>query len=256
MKKNHLISIITVCYNAQSTIRKTLESVLRQDYRPIQYIIIDGNSSDFTMTEIEGYREQFHKAGIDLLSISEEDYGIYNAMNKGARIADGEWIAFMNADDFFYDRHALSSVEQYLQDSNIDVIYGDEYICDIHGNGTLNKRKKDIFQIEKTLPFCHQSSLVRKKWLQIHPFDEHYLIVADYEFFLFCFKHGAKFQYSDTTIASYFKGGISRKLFRKAIDENFEVKGKYGMINCKRLDFIIKKELRKIYTSFQIRGDQ
>ncbi len=256
MKKNEMVSVITVCYNAQKTIRKTLESVLAQSFRPLQYILVDGKSTDCTLAIINEYQEQFKRNHIEMIIVSEKDTGIYNAMNKGVHYATGEWILYMNADDYFYGKDALLSIAKYINDSKIDIIYGDEYIYDHNGDGFINKRGQDISAINRTLPFCHQSSLVRKKWLFIHPFEEKYKIVSDYEFFLFCFKNNAVFKYCDTVIAAYFKEGTSRKMFKTAIDESFEVKGKYGIINSKRIDLILKKELRKIYTALQVRHEK
>ena len=100
---NKRISIITATYNSQETIRDTIESVINQKYNNIEYIIIDGASTDSTLDLIRSYEENFKKALIDFRYISEPDNGIYDAMNKGIRMATGEWIGILNSDDWYND---------------------------------------------------------------------------------------------------------------------------------------------------------
>lgn len=247
------VSVITVCFNSEKSIEKTIASVLNLEYRPLQYIIIDGKSTDGTLEIIQKYKSDYEKAGIDFVCVSEEDSGIYNAMNKGVGYAIGEWIIFLNSDDCFYDKNALADVSKYFQDLEVDVLYGNEYVCDKNGHGFINTRNDNIDTIRKTLPFCHQSSLVRKEWLDRHPFDESLRIVADYEFFLFCYMNNARFVYCNSVISAYYKDGLSRIEYKRAIDESFSVKVKYGIIDKRSITARIKKEARKIYTFFQVR---
>jgi len=117
MIKQNLITIITVVKNAETTIEKCINSVLNQNYKNIQYIIIDGNSKDKTKEIIDK-----HKSKISLI-ISENDNGIWDAMNKGIKLAEGEIIGFLNADDFYYE-NSLEIVNKYFNDKNIDFLFG------------------------------------------------------------------------------------------------------------------------------------
>lgn len=117
------ISVITVVYNAQDTIKRCIESVIGQNYNNIEYIIIDGGSTDSSLQVIDQ-----HKSHIKVL-ISERDEGIYDAMNKGIRAATGEIIGMLNADDFFADQEVLSAVAQAFSNSDTEIVYGNlDYI--------------------------------------------------------------------------------------------------------------------------------
>ena len=117
MSREYLISIITVVKNAETTIEKCIKSVLNQNYKNIQYIIIDGNSTDNTKKIIDKYKNKIS------LIISENDNGIWDAMNKGIKLAKGEIIGFLNADDFYYE-NSLKIVNKYFNDKNIDFLFG------------------------------------------------------------------------------------------------------------------------------------
>ena len=113
MSRESLISIITVVKNAENTIEKCIKSILNQNYKNVQYIIIDGNSTDNTKKIIEKYRNKVS------LIISEDDNGIWDAMNKGIKLAEGEILGFINADDFYYE-NSLKIVNKYFSEENID----------------------------------------------------------------------------------------------------------------------------------------
>ena len=104
------ITIVTVCYNAEETIKNTIESVLSQNYCNYEYIVIDGKSTDNTLTILNDYRKGFQEKGIDYYIYSEKDNGIYDAMNKGIEHSLGDWIILMNADDSFYSSDVLTQV--------------------------------------------------------------------------------------------------------------------------------------------------
>lgn len=171
------VSVITVCYNAASTIEETIQSVITQDYPALEYIIIDGGSTDQTMSIVEKYQ-----ASIDII-ISEPDQGIYNAMNKGLAFATGEWINFMNAGDTYVNNGVLSSIFSLTISSAVRVIYGDSYF---KSNGNTTEIKcRSIDVLSCCMPFCHQSTFVRKG---VIPFDETYKICADYKMFYSLYK--------------------------------------------------------------------
>ena len=117
MNKEKLISIITVVKNGEETIEKCINSVLNQNYKNIEYIIIDGNSSDNTMSIINKYKEKIS------LVLSENDKGIWDAMNKGIKLAKGEIIGFLNCDDFYYE-NSFKTVNNYFNNFDIDFLFG------------------------------------------------------------------------------------------------------------------------------------
>ena len=113
------VSIITTCYNRVNTIRGAIESVLSQDYEDIEYIIVDGASKDGTMDVVNEYRSRITRI------ISEPDHGMYEAINKGIRIAQGDVIGLMHSDDFFYDNHVVSRIVEKMKETGADFLYGD-----------------------------------------------------------------------------------------------------------------------------------
>ena len=117
MKKNYLISIVTVVKNGEGTIEKCIKSILTQNYQNIEHIIIDGNSKDKTMEIIKKYKKN------NLLILSENDAGIWDAMNKGLKLAKGDIIGFLNCDDFYYE-NSLKIVNDYFNKYNIDFLFG------------------------------------------------------------------------------------------------------------------------------------
>ena len=119
------ISIITVCFNSSKTICDTIDSVLKQNYKNIEYILVDGNSKDNTVEIIKKYETIFRKNGMDYIWVSEVDNGIYDAINKGIKMATGDIIGILNSDDLFYDSNTITDVyEIFREDDDIDAIYG------------------------------------------------------------------------------------------------------------------------------------
>lgn len=118
------ISIITVCYNSEKTIARTIESILTQNYSNIEYLIIDGASKDNTITIVDSYKDQFLDKKIDFKVISEPDKGIYDAMNKGIEKSSGEIIGILNSDDHYASSEILDSVNQVFSNNKIDSCYG------------------------------------------------------------------------------------------------------------------------------------
>ena len=202
-----LITIITATYNAEKTIEQTISSVLSQDYNNIEYIIIDGKSCDGTLDKISKYKEDRR-----LKVISEPDNGLYDALNKGVKIATGDYIEIIGADDALADSHVVSTVVDELED-DIDIFSGMEYgvdektcrqcfICDNHVARDKMKYKGGMIG--------HAAMFVKKELLEKYPFDLSYRIAADYKFFLQCYyDNKVKFQFSDTLIAYFSRSGMS-----------------------------------------------
>lgn len=165
-----LISVVTICYNAKNDLEKTILSVLSQTYQDIEYIIIDGGSTDGTVDIIHKYSERL------FYWISEPDKGIYDAMNKGMDRATGSWINFMNAGDTFCDNEVIKNIFGYNDLSDYSVIYGDCYVSKL--NQLQYLKAFSMKKVHVQMPFCHQSSFIRKTRLR---FSIDLKIAADYQ---------------------------------------------------------------------------
>lgn len=195
MKKSPLISVVTVSYNAVSTIEDTILSVIDQSFDDFEYLIIDGGSSDGTLDVIQKYNSH-----IDCL-LSESDRGIYDGMNKAIRNAQGQWILFMNCGDMFADSNVLKSLESSLRNPCLGVVYGDTIYQTTIGRYLLYP--DSLSAMDFHLPFCHQSCLVRTELIREAPFDLSYRYVADYDLFYRLYKRGVSFHYEHFPIAVY-----------------------------------------------------
>lgn len=224
------ISIITVTYNCVNDIEKTIVSVLKQDYSNIEFIVIDGASTDGTVDIIKKYSDS-----IDYW-VSEPDRGIYYAMNKGIEKSTGDWIYFLNSGGIFHDPKVLSSVFQE-QEYQSDAIYGYIY------SETLNRYVKEFVPFYKQVKrnkvpgYSHQALFVRSKWCRIYPFDISYRCCADFNQAMTIYSHGAKFSYVDIPIAISPPAGFSAKNRRLQLIENARI----NKINGVHLLYLIFK---------------
>jgi glycosyltransferase involved in cell wall biosynthesis len=199
---NPLISIVTVVFNAEKYLEDTIKSVINQTYENIEYIIIDGGSTDGTIDIIKKYKDK-----IDYW-ISEKDNGIYDAMNKGFDRASGEWINFMNAGDKFYENKTCNSVFKDNKDfDNVDVIYGD-LIVD-YGKFQRFEKARSIGSMWKGMVFSHQSSFIRSEYHKEYKYSLNYNIAGDFEFFYNTFKKNKKFKYINNIISIMDVNGLS-----------------------------------------------
>ena len=180
--KEALLTIITACYNSEATVKDTIASVLNQTYTHIEYILIDGNSTDNTVTIIESYQKRFQDKGISYQWISEPDKGIYDAMNKGIAMAKGKWISFLGSDDFFLE-NALASYAKILMNINMNYDY-------IYSNVRVENRKifNDVWSWKKfrrKMNIAHVGALHNKEYFKKYGlFDTKYGIAGDYELLL------------------------------------------------------------------------
>lgn len=204
LSKFPLISIITVTYNAQHELEETILSIINQTYPNIEFIVIDGNSTDDTVKIIEKYKEH-----IDFF-ISEPDEGIYDAMNKGISHAKGEWLNFMNAGDSFASLDILQQLEEKLLDTDIDIICGDRYL--IHeGKKTLQKPKGITDFWTEGSPCFHQSMIIRKEAIAEKQYNRCYKLSADYEFMVRSIVEKKNFDFVDLPISNFLEGGVSKQ---------------------------------------------
>lgn len=225
MDKFPLITVITVSYNAVSTIEQTILSVINQTYPNIEYIIIDGGSTDGTVDVIRKYEDKV------AYWVSEPDRGIYDAMNKGIAIATGEWINFMNAGDSFFSKTILEEISMRIEDASC-IIYGD-FIVDTQV-GLYKKKPYPLTQMKKCMVLCHQASFIKTSYHKNHLFDTSFYSSGDYHFFYSAYyKTGCIFQYVPLTIACFDgKSGMSKDNFSTARKEDLRIYGKENDYYC------------------------
>lgn len=193
-----LVTIVTVTYNAEELLEETIISVINQNYNNIEYIIIDGASTDGTIDIIKKYEDK-----IDYWN-SEPDEGIYHAMNKAIKKASGKWINFMNAGDTFFDLQTVKYVMKY-KDDKVDLIYGD-YI--VKETGLLNKARNTT-QWYIGMPFCHQTLFTSTVIMKEELFDTSFRLAADHNFIIKMYHNKKKFFYIDKVIAIFSEGGFA-----------------------------------------------
>lgn len=170
-----LVSIITVCFNAAETIETTIKSIVSQTYKNIEYIVVDGGSVDGTLQILEHYRKHIS------VIVSERDEGIYDAMNKGIDLAQGDFIGIINADDW-YEEDAIEKVVRISRNisENTGVISGQ--IRFIDGEQSFLSKKKEMEQIWMEMPISHPATFIRKSVYEKYgTYNTHYQIAADYE---------------------------------------------------------------------------
>lgn len=201
--KKLVLSIITVVRNGDKILENTILNVLNQTYPSIEYIIIDGGSTDKTIDVIKK-----HEVNIDYWS-SEPDKGIYDAMNKGIMAATGEWVNFMNAGDEFYDLKTCESIADFIKYKRSDLIYGDFLAVSEGINSNLLVKARPLKTIYTGMAFCHQSVFVKRELLISRLFDTRYKIAADYNQMLSLYREGYIFSYIEKTLSRIKTAGIS-----------------------------------------------
>lgn len=203
------VSIITVCLNAEKTIKSTIESILQQNYHCFEYIIIDGNSKDSTNRIIDSYLESFTEKGINFRHYCETDDGIYDAMNKGIAYAQGDWIYFLNSGDTLADSCVLGDVFERPINSQIGCIYGDTINC--IQNSSFYRKSDEVKKLTYKNPYIHQAAFVRTVLAKNNTFDIAYRYAADFNQCAKMYTSGVAFQHIDRVIAKYDLSGTSQK---------------------------------------------
>ena len=205
------VSIITTSYNRKHSIRNTIESVLAQDYDNIEYIIIDGASSDGTMDIVNQYKEQI------ALIVSEPDTGIYNAINKGIQLATGDLIGVMHSDDVFFSDNVISSVVKAFKKNEADLVYGNGIFVNLKRNRVVRNWISGSFHPSKIvrgwLPL-HTTVYVKKDLINKHGlYDESFKIAADSEFLLrYMYELNLNIYYLNKYLVRMGMGGASTTL--------------------------------------------
>jgi glycosyltransferase involved in cell wall biosynthesis len=202
--RSPLVSIITVVFNGEAFIEESIASVVAQTYSNIEYIIIDGASTDSTLDIITKYKSNFNHI------VSEKDTGIYNAMNKGLGLASGEIIAILNADDYYYPETIELVVTQF-EETKADIVYGDLTKLRVLQNKEYFKEEKpNLTLVEETMPIFHPSTFVKKKvYTEIGGFNEVYQLSADYDFIYKAYKAEFQFVYLERALTVFRIGGAT-----------------------------------------------
>ncbi len=210
---NNLVTIITPVFNGGATIARTIESVLNQTYSYIEYIIMDGKSSDRTLEIIKNYEERFI-GNKSLRVVSEPDKGMYEALNKGVRMAHGFLIGSINADDW-YEPYAVEEMVRLNSKSEYDIAWADLMI---HGNNKTFIKKAKVGRFWTTAHFCHPTMFCKRKVLLDFPYLEQNMD-DDFDMILRANNAGVQMKVLNRTLAHYSMGGMSTE---KGLDRAME----------------------------------
>jgi glycosyltransferase involved in cell wall biosynthesis len=230
LEKLPKISVITITFNAEALIEKTIQSVVNQDYENIEYIIIDGASTDSTLSIANKYKSQISKI------ISEPDRGLYDAMNKGITHSTGDFLIFMNAGDSFYSRNVISKIYQ-IDNGESDIYYGEtmclnENFQEIGLRSVFTPHKLPEKLNWKSMRFgmvvCHQSIFIRKNIAPFYKLEHRYC--ADIDWIIESLKKTNKVINLYTIVSFYLKGGLSDKKHKESLTDRFNVmKNHFGL---------------------------
>ncbi|MGN0001919.1 MAG: glycosyltransferase family 2 protein [Sphingobacterium composti] len=218
------ISIITIVYNNVRDIEHTILSVINQTYSNIEYIVIDGASTDGTLDIIQQYR-----GSIDVL-VSEKDSGIYDAMNKGLAKATGDYVLFLNSGDELFDNNTIQIIVE--KGNNADIIYGETKLVDEKRNVIGDRRHKapvhfDWKSFQYGMNVCHQAIYVKREIAQ--PYDLQYKLSADVDWVIRAAKKAKSTQNVNCYVARYLVGGMSQKRHKQSLKERYAIfKKHYG----------------------------
>jgi len=246
------ISVITACLNNAATVEETIRSVVEQDYAQIEYIIVDGGSSDDTLKIIEKYKPKIAKV------VSGKDEGIYFALNKGIDLATGDVIAFLHADDVYANAQVIAHVMKTMEGKNVESVYGDLFYVD----------RNDISKVIRNWKAGeYKAGMFKKGWMPPHPtfflrkscyekfgkFDTSFRSAADYELMLrMIHKHKISVAYLPEVLVKMRVGGMSNVSLKNRVKANREDKRAWKVNGLKPgLFTMIRKPLSKISQFFK-----
>lgn len=229
------ITIVTATYNAAGTLAQAIESVVRQSYAGLEYVIVDGASTDGTVAIIERYAAQYP----DIIRyVSEPDAGIYDAFNKGARLSTGDYVLYLGADDSLVACDIIESLAAELT-PEVDVLSGTARAVSLDGsiewtltNDAARNRAQHIAERSFVGMIPHSGMLMRRELLLRYPFDTSFRIAADYDVFLhYYFDSTVSFRFVDMPVAFFALGGVSSSSSLTATleRENAAICARYGM---------------------------
>ncbi len=217
------VSVITVAYNSENCIGRSIESVLAQTAQVAEYWIIDGKSSDKTVEIAEGYRKALEEKGVEYHVVSEPDKGIYDAMNKGIRLAGGDIIGILNTDDT-YEPETIETVVNTFEEQKCDLMFADIRIWKQDGSSFIKKAKMGSFETSRH--WNHPTTFVKAGLYKEFPF-RNLGIHDDYGFYLQMKKQGRRIVIVDKVLANFRMGGASNKKSFKAAKKRIRDRYQY-----------------------------
>lgn len=221
-----ILSVITIVYNNVNDIERTILSVIGQNYQNIEYIVVDGLSTDGTLAVINKYE------GRIACIISEKDEGIYDAMNKGLAAAKGDYVVFMNSGDEFFDPETVAAVFASADDA--DIYYGETEMIDAHGQSLGQRRHKapekfNWRSFRYGMSVSHQAIYIKRALTE--PYDRQYQLSADIDWILRIVKKAKTIVNVNRYVAKYLVGGMSKTRHRQSLIERFRIMTKhYGLL--------------------------
>ena len=256
-----LITIATVTFNAEATLGRTLKSVASQDYARIEHLIIDGCSTDRTLSLVQRYVEG-NQARHNIRLICEPDTGLYDAMNKALQSATGDYIVFLNAGDCLHSTDTISAVahlSQWVKGNHRHpaILYGDTHLVDDEGNFL---RRRRLTPPEKLTPktfldgmrVCHQSFYVRTDLARDIPYDLHYRYSADFDWCIRIIRRATRRRFriinTHLVLTDYLNEGITTHNHRASLMERFRIMAHYygwPATIIRHFWFIIRAVIRK-----------
>lgn len=243
MQHNILISIITVVYNGEQYLERTINSVLSQTYGNIEYLIIDGGSNDGTIDIIKKYEKR-----IDVW-ISEKDNGVYDAMNKGIGLAHGDLIGMINSDDWYENNAVELMVNAYIENSDKKIFHADRFDVQTDGSKKVyryNPSKLKFLYLGNT--FNHPSMFVTKDEYVRHTYNTNLKVYSDYQFILESYLRDRNvFYYLNVTIVNYRLDGLSGTMnLENRLKEGFLARKEAGMGILQNLLSLIIRFVKQI----------
>jgi glycosyltransferase involved in cell wall biosynthesis len=215
-------SVITITYNAEKTLEDTIQSVITQNYHHIEYIIVDGASTDGTMKIVEKYRDKIATV------VSEPDRGLYDAMNKGMHLATGDYLCFLNAGDCLHEDDTLLNVAHSLNAAHPlpDIIYGDTEIVDSEGHFLRMRRlsppeKLTWRSFRHGMLVCHQAFFMKRT--KAPDYDLSYRFSADFDWCIRCMKQSATMHNTHLTLIDYLSEGMTTQNHKASLRERFRI---------------------------------
>lgn len=239
-------SVITVTYNAEAVLEDTIQSVISQTYHHVEYIIVDGASTDKTSSIISRYRDRIAHV------VSEPDKGLYDAMNKGIRLATGDYLCFLNAGDSFHEDDTLQQMAHTLPGDGLpDVLYGETALVNRAGHFVRMRRLSapEVLtwkSFRQGMLVCHQAFFARRDLVE--PYDLRYRFSADFDWCIRIMKKAHTLHNTHLTLIDYLDEGMTTRNRNASLRERFRIMARhYGWAStvAHHAWFVVRAVLKK-----------